>query len=115
MCFQISSSSQLQENSGGIFTKFSCEKFPDKKRIQAWVKKFELYGTVENLNKKSDRRKSHSERKKVSQHGLRCSQEESLEPFLLKKMGLRRPSTLSVTSGYWRGSTQSSRPTIQVI
>ena len=32
------------------------QKFPDKKRIQAWVKKFEMYGRVENLNKKSDRR-----------------------------------------------------------
>ena len=42
--------------------KFSSEKFPDKKRIQAWVKKFELYGTVENLNRKSDRRESHSGR-----------------------------------------------------
>ena len=55
VCFKIPSSLQLQEKSGGIFTKISCEKLPDKKRIQAWVKKFELYGTVENLNKKSDR------------------------------------------------------------
>ena len=52
VCFQVVSSSQLQENSSEIFAKKNCEKFPDKKRIQAWVKEFELYRTFENLNKK---------------------------------------------------------------
>ena len=62
VCFQIPSSLQIQEKSGGIFTKISCEK-----RIQAWVKKFELYGTVE----------SHSGKTKLSHHGLESFFEEN--------------------------------------
>ena len=42
-----------------------CEKYTDKKRIEAWVKNFELFGIVKNLNKKSDRQGSHSGRKRV--------------------------------------------------
>ena len=45
--------------------KCSCEKYTDKKRIEAWVKNFELFGIVKNLNKKSDRQGSHSGRKRV--------------------------------------------------
>ena len=38
---------------------------PDRKGIEAWVKRFEAFGIVENLNKKSDRQESHSGRKRV--------------------------------------------------
>ena len=50
--------------------KCSCEKYPDKKRIEAWVKKFEVFGIVENLNKKSDRQESHSGRKRVRDEAI---------------------------------------------
>ena len=46
------------------------QKYPDKKRIEAWVKKFEKFGTVENLNKKSDRQESHSGRKRLRDEAM---------------------------------------------
>lgn len=44
---------------------FRKEKAPCKQRIHAWLKKFHEYGSVENLNKKSAKRETHSGRKKV--------------------------------------------------
>ena len=44
---------------------FQTTKAPDHKRIYAWVKKFDEHGTVENLNKKSDNRATHSGRKRI--------------------------------------------------
>ena len=38
---------------------FKTDKAPDKKRIEDWMKIFEKFGTVQNLNKKSKDRASH--------------------------------------------------------
>ena len=44
---------------------FRKEKAPCKQRIFAWVKKFDDFGTVENLNKKSENRENYSGRKRM--------------------------------------------------
>ena len=41
------------------------DRAPEKKIIQSWVNKFEAFGTIENLNWKSERRVSYSGRRKT--------------------------------------------------
>ena len=41
---------------------FRKEKAPGRPRIWAWVDKFDAHGTVQNLNKKSEKRETHSGR-----------------------------------------------------
>ena len=49
---------------------FYTDRAPDKKRIQAWVAKFNEFGTVQNRNRKSDERGSLSGRKRVRDEPL---------------------------------------------
>ena len=44
---------------------FRKDKAPFKKRVHAWVNKFDAHGTVKNLNKKSNIRAAQSGLKKV--------------------------------------------------
>ena len=64
---------QVQQNrstSGWFFAFFQTTNAPNHKRIYAWVKKFDDYGTVENLNKKCETRESHSGRKRIRNEAL---------------------------------------------
>ena len=44
---------------------FDKEKAPSKQIMYAWMAKFDAYWSLENLNKKTDTRDSHSGRKRV--------------------------------------------------
>ena len=78
------------------FKKIQAEFFPKKKSVRnSQIRKgyrpgsrnLELYGTVENLNKKSDRRESHSGRKKVRDEAMINRVRENSPKRGLRKRG----------------------------
>ena len=81
---------------------YQTENFPLKSNIYRWVKKFEAYGTVRNLNSKTNIRPTHSGRPTIRNEALVRSVESSVEQS--PKRSLRKRSQLlevSVTT-YWR-------------
>ena len=74
---------------------FQKEKAPCKQRLHAWVKKFGAHGTVENLNKKSSNRKTHSGRKRVRDEAIiqRVRQDVQESP---KRSTRKRSQSLSL-------------------
>ena len=88
---------------------FKTEKTLGKKRIESWVTKFEEFGTLQNLNKKSENRRSHSGRKRLGDEVLidriRADVENSPKGALGRgpHLGIKRGTLLNVLK-YYMGS-----------
>ena len=66
------------------------DRAPEKKITQSWVKKFETFGTIENLNSKSERRISYPGRSKTRADQVIDRVRESVQET--PKQSIRKPS-----------------------
>lgn len=75
---------------------FQTDRAPNKSRIAQWVKNFNKFGTVQNLNKQAEDRESHSGRKRLRNEALITRVQDDVE-CSPKRSSRQRCQALGIT------------------